>query len=111
MVLVAVAGGVGAASVGDEYKVILDEVDCLLLATLKIYNLTCYFFIAYGIYYYILNIHTVFNFNAMCFKVFYQREDEALILVVLRETKCAEIRQSVDVMYITAQITLHFKCA
>lgn len=44
MVLVAVAGGVSAASVGDEYEVILDEVDCLLLAILKIYNLTCYFF-------------------------------------------------------------------
>ena len=41
MGLVTVAGSIGAAAVGDEHKVILDQVNGLLLAVLDIYDLSC----------------------------------------------------------------------
>ena len=45
----------------------------------------------------------------MVFEVFDKRKDPALILVVFGKTKSREIRKSVDVMDITAEVTLPFK--
>ena len=47
----------------------------------------------------------------MIFEVLDQRQDHALILVVLREAQGAEVRQTVDVMDVAAEITLHLQRA
>ena len=47
----------------------------------------------------------------MVFEVLDQRQDHALILVVLREAQGAEVRQTVDVMDVAAEITLHLQRA
>ena len=56
-------------------------------------------------------IHTVLDLHAMILKIFYQRQDHALVLVVFGETQGAEIRQAVNMMHIAAKITLHFQSA
>ena len=47
----------------------------------------------------------------MSLQIFHQRQDHALILVVLGEAQGAEIGQAVDVMDIAAQIPLHLQRA
>ena len=109
MVLVAVAGGIRAAAVGDEYQVILDEVEGLLLAVLDVDDLLCDLLSADVLNYDVLNVHTVFNAHAVGFQILYQRHDKALVLVELRESQCAEIREPVYVVDETAEVALHFK--
>ena len=109
--LISVAGGVGAAAVGDKYKVVLGKVDGLLPAVLNIDYLLCRSFFSLGFDDYIFNVHTVFDRYAVGLKIFYEREDHAFILIIFCEPQSAEIGQSVDVVDIAAEIALHFKGA
>ena len=109
--LVAVTGSIGAAAVGNEDEIILDQVDGLLLTVFYIDDLLCDLLITFGLYNDIFYIHTVLDLHAMILKIFYQRQDHALVLVVFGETQGAEIRQAVNMMHIAAKITLHFQSA
>ena len=111
MSLVAIAGCVGAASVCNKHKVILNKVYGLLLAVLNINYLLCDFLVADGFDYYIFNIHTVFDSDIVCLKIFYERQNHTIVLIILCKTKCTEIGKSVNMMNIAAKITLHLKCA
>src|SRR5699024_9991378 len=104
MSLVAVTGSIGAAAVGNEDEIILDQVDGLLLTVFYIDDLLCDLLITFGLYNDIFYIHTVLDLHAMILKIFYQRQDHALVLVVFGETQGAEIRQAVNMMHIAAEI-------
>ena len=71
--LVAVAGGIGAAAVGDEHKVVLDEVNGLLLSVLDIDDLTGYLLVALCFNNDIADIHAVFDADAVGFQILHQR--------------------------------------
>ena len=107
--LVAVAGGVCAAAVGDEYQIVFDQVNGLFFAVLPVYDLLGNLFAAYGFNDDVLHVHAVFDLYAMGFQIFHQRQDHALILVVFGEPQCTEIRQPVNVVHIAAQIPLHLQ--
>ena len=111
MGLIAVAGGICAAAVGDEHKVVLNQVDSLLLAVLDINDLLGDLFVAYGVNNYIPYIHAVLNAHAVRFEILDERQNHALILVVFGEAQRAEIGQTVNMMNITAEVALHFKGA
>ena len=111
MGLIAVAGGVGAAAVGDEHKVILNEVYGLLPAVLDINYFLCNLFVALIFDDNVLDVHAVLNAHAVSLEIFYKRQNHALILIILCETQSAEIGQSVDVMDIAAEVALHLQCA
>ena len=111
MGLVAVAGGVGAAAVRDEHEVILDEVDGLLLAVLDVDDLPGDLLVADRLDDDVPDVHAVLDAHAVALQVLDQREDHALILVVLREAQGAEVRQPVDVVDIAAEVALHFERA
>ena len=49
--------------------------------------------------------------HAAGFKILHEREDHALVLVVLREAQRAEVRQTVDVVDVAAEIALHLQRA
>ena len=111
MGLIAVARGVGAAAVGDEHKVILNEVYGLLPAVLDINYFLCNLFVALIFDDNVLDVHAVLNAHAVSLEIFYKRQNHALILIVFCKAEGAEIGESVDMMHIAADITLHFKCA
>ena len=111
MGLIAVAGCVGTATVCYKHKVILDKIYRLLLSVLYIDYLLCNLPAAVILDYDILHVHSVFDANAVCLKIFYKRKYHTLVLIVLCEAQCAEVRKSVYVMNVTAEITLHFKSA
>ena len=111
MGLVAVAGGVCAAAVRNEHKVVFGKVNGLLLAVLDIDNLLCGFLAALGFDDYVLYIHSIFDCYAVGFKIFYEGQNHAFVLVVFGETQRAEIRQTVNVVNIAAEVTFHFKGA
>ena len=92
MGLVAVAGGVGAAAVGDKHQIVLDQVDGLFSAVFAVYDLLGNFLAANGFDDDISHIHAVFDADAMSFQIFYQRQNHALVLVVLGETQGTEVR-------------------
>ena len=79
MGLIAIAGGIGAAAVGDEHQVVLDEVNGLLLTVLDIDDLTGDLLVTHGFDDDILHIHTVFDAHTMRLQIFHQRQDHALI--------------------------------
>ena len=109
--LVAVAGGVGAAAVGDEHQVVLGQVDGLLPAVLDIDDLPGDLFAALVPDDDVFHVHAVFDPHAVRLKVFHQRQDHALILVVFGEAQGAEVGQAVDVMHIAAEVALHLQRA
>ena len=111
MGLVAVAGGVGAAAVGDEHQIVFNQVNGLLLAVLHVDDLLCDLLIAHSLDDDVLDIHAVLHLHAVAFQILYQRKDHALVLVVLGEAQGTEIRQTVDVVDIAAEVTLHFQSA
>ena len=109
-VLITVAGGISAAAVGDEDQIVLHQVNVLCFAiTDKIQtagDLLAVFLLDHDV----LHIHAVFNLHAMAFQVLDQGQDHTLILVILGEAQCGEIRQTVDVMAIAAKVALHLQC-
>ena len=109
MGLIAIAGGIGAAAVGDEHQVVLDEVNGLLLTVLDIDDLTGDLLVTHGFDDDILHIHAVFDAHTMRLQIFHQRQDHALILVVLGKAQGAEIGQAVDMVDISAQVPLHLQ--
>ena len=109
--LVAVAGGIGAAAVGDEHKVVLDEINGLLLAVLHIDDLAGYLLVALCFNNDIADIHAVFDADAVALQVLDQRQDHALVLIVLCKAQGAEIGQAIDVVDIAAEVALHFQGA
>ena len=109
MGLIAVAGGVGAAAVGDEHQIVLDEVDGLLRTVLDINDLLGNPPVALGFDDDILHIHAVLDAHTVRFKILDERQDHALVLIVFGEAKGAEIGQAVDMVNIAAEIALHFK--
>ena len=109
--LVAIAGGVGAAAVGDEHQIIFNEVNGLLLAVLDIDDLLCDLLIALIFNNDVLDIHAVLDLYAVRLQIFHQRQDHALVLVVFGKAQGTEIGQPVDVMDIPAQIPLHLQRA
>ena len=111
MGLVAVAGGVGAAAVGDEYQIVFNQVDGLLLTVLHVDDLLGNLLVPFGLDDDVLDIHAVLNAHAMAFQIPDQGQDHALVLVVLGEAQGAEIGQAVDMMHVPAQIPLHFQSA
>ena len=111
MGLVAVAGGIGAAAVGDEHQIVLNEVDGLLLSVLHIHDLPGDLLVTLGFDDDIPDVHAVLDAHAVGLQIFHQRQDHALILVVFGEAQGAEIGQTVDVVDIAAQIPLHLQSA
>ena len=109
MRLIAIAGGVGAAAVGDEDQVVLHQINGGFLAVLYINDLLCDSLIANLINNDVLYIHAIFNLDIVCLQIFHQRKNHALVLVVFGKTKCTEIRKSINMMHITAKVTLHFQ--
>ena len=109
--LVAVAGGIGAAAIGDENKIILDEINGLLLAVLHIDDLAGYLLVALCFNNDIADIHAVFDADTVALQVLDQRQNHAFILVILGETQGAEVGQAIDVVDIAAQVALHFQGA
>ena len=109
--LVAVAGGIGAAAIGDENKIILDEINGLLLSVLDIDDLTGNLLIAFGLDDNIADIHAVFNADAVGFQILHERQDHALVLIILGKAQGAEVGQAIDVVDIAAEVTLHLQCA
>ena len=93
MSLVAVTGSIGAAAVGNKDKIILNQVNGLLLTVFYINDLLSDLLITLGLDNDIFDIHTVLDLHAMILKIFYQRQDHALVLVVFGETQGAEIRK------------------
>ena len=83
----------------------------MLLAVLYIDYLLCDLSAAVILDDNILHVHSVLNANAVSLKIFYKRKYHTLVLVVLCEAQCAEVRKSVYVMNVAAEITLHFKSA
>ena len=65
MGLVAVAGGVCAAAVGDEYQIVFDQVNGLFFAVFPVYDLLGNLFAAYGFNDDVLHVHAVFDLYAM----------------------------------------------
>ena len=116
--LIAIARSIGAAAVCDEYKIILyqiqclllDEVDGLLFAVLHIQNLLGDFFVAFGFDQDVFHIHAEFDVHAVRFQIFYERQNHTLVLIILCKAQRTEVGQTVDVMHIAAQIPLHFQC-
>ena len=111
MGLVAVAGSVRATAVCYEYKIVFDKVNGLLFAVFYINYLFCNFFVAVVFDYNILDVHTVFNGDAVRFKILYKGKYHAFVLIVFCESQCAEIGKTVDVVNVSAKVSLHFKCA
>ena len=111
MRLVAVAACVGAAAVCYKHKVILDKVYCLLFAVLDVHNLLGNLLVAFLLYYYVFDVNAVFHRYAVRFKVLYKGQNHAFVLVVFGKAQCGEVGQSVDVVHVAAQVTLHFKRA
>ena len=109
MGLVAIAGGVGAAAVGDEHQIVLDEVDGLLPAVLDIHDLPGDLLAALSFDDDIPDIHAILDMHTVRLQIFHQRQDHAFILVILGEAQGAEIGQAVDVMDIAAQIPFHLQ--
>ena len=109
--LIAVAGGVGAAAIGDEHQVVLNEVDALLLAILDIDNLLCDFFVTHSLDDDVFHIHAVLNPNPVGFQILYQRHNQALILVQLGKPEGAKVGQAVDMVDIAAEVALHLQGA
>ena len=109
--LVAVAGGIGAAAIGDENKIILDEINGLFLAVLHIDDLAGYLLVALCFNNDIADIHAVFDADAVGFQILHQRQDHALVLIILGKAQGAEVGQAIDVVDIAAQVALHFQGA
>ena len=109
MRLIAIAGGIGTAAIGNKYQIVFNQIYRLFLSVFYIYDLLCNLLISNGINDDIFDIHTIFNGYAMCFQIFNQRKNHALVLVIFGKTECTEIRKSVNMMNITAKITLHFQ--
>ena len=109
MRLIAIAGGIGAAAIGNKYQIILNEVNGQFLSILYINDLLCNPLITSLIDNDVLHIHAIFNLDTMCLQIFNQRKNHALVLVIFGKTECTEIRKSVNMMNITAKITLHFQ--
>ena len=98
MGLVAVAGSVRAAAVCDEYEVVFDKVNGLLFAVLDINYLFGNLFVAFVFNYNIPDVHTVFNGNAVRFKILYKGKNHTFVLVVFCESQRAEIGKAVDMV-------------
>ena len=111
MSLVAVAGGVGAAAVGDKHKVVFGKVEGLFFAVLDIDYLFCDFFVSLCFDNDIFNVHAVFDRHTVSLEIFHKGKNHAFILIIFGETQSAEIGQSVDMVDIAAEIAFHFKCA
>ena len=109
MGLVAVAGSIGAAAVCDEYKIILYQIQCLLLAVLDIYDLACDLLVADRFNDNILYIHAVLDLYSMCRQIVDKRHDEAFVLIVLGKTKGTKVREPINMVHITAKVTLHLQ--
>ena len=109
MGLVAVAGSVCTAAVGDKDQIGLDQINGLFSAVLAVYDLLGNLLAADRFNDHISDIHAVFDPDPVGLQIFYQRQDHALILIVFGETQCAEVRQSVDMVDIAAQIPFHFQ--
>ncbi len=65
--LVSVAGGVGAAAVGDEYEVVLNQVNRMGFSVLGIHDLPGDHLIAFVRNHDVLYVHAVFNLHAVAF--------------------------------------------
>ena len=109
--LVAVAGGIGAAAVRDEHEIVLNEIERLLLAVLHVNDGLGDSLIAVLFDDDVLHVHAVLDAHAVGFKILHEREDHALVLVVLREAQRAEVGQTVDMVDVAAEIALHLQRA
>ena len=109
MGLVAITRSICTAAICDEYQIIFNQVNGLVCSIFAVDNLFCNFLCSDCFNDDILDIHAVFNLNAMSFQVFHQRQNHAFILVVLCETECTEIRQAINMVHISAQIPFHFQ--
>ena len=109
MGLVAVAARIGAATVGYEHKVAFHKVDRTFFAVFDVFDLLCRFLLSVYFENYVFNVDTVFDFNSVRFEIFLQRQNQAFILIILRETKRGEIGKPVDMMDVSLKISLHFE--
>ena len=90
--LIAVAGSIGAAAVGDEHEIILGQIDGSGFAVLDVHDLPGDHLIVLVRDHDVFHVHAVFDLHAMAFQILHQRENHALILVVFGEAQRAEIR-------------------
>ena len=111
MGLITISRIIALAAVGHKHQIIFRQVDCLLLAALRINDLLCDLTIRAAVNLDIGDRRIVFNLDTVIRQILEHRLDHRLILVVARETECTQIRQTIDMMNVTLQIQLHLKGA
>lgn len=95
--------------VRDEHEIVLNEIERLLLAVLHVNDGLGDSLIAVLFDDDVLHVHAVLDAHAVGFEILHEREDHALVLVVLREAQRAEVGQTVDVVDVAAEIALHLQ--
>ena len=109
MGLITIARGIGAAAIGYEHKVIISQVNGLFTAIPDIYYLSCNLSVIFAFNDDILYIYAILDAYSVRFQILQQRKDHALVLIVLCKTQGAEIRQTVNVVDISAEVAFHFQ--
>ena len=111
MVLVAVDGALGTASVGNEYQVVLGEDNALLYTFYLALDSLCHLFAVIDIKNNIGHFGVELEVHTCCLQILLHGKDQRLVLVVLGELQGTEVRQSGNMMDKSLEVKLHFQCA
>ena len=107
--LIAVTARIRAATVGNKHKVAFQKIDAPFFAVFHVLDFFRRFLLAVNIEHHVLHVDAVFRFHAVIFKIFLQRLNQTFILIVFRKPKRREIGQSVDMVHVSLQVSLHFQ--
>ena len=109
--LIAVGRAVALRAICHKDKIVLREIDRLLLAALRVLDALCYLPVRRAVADNILNDCIKFNFRACILDVLHHRKNHRLVLVVACEAERRQVRQTVDVMDVALHVFLHFQSA
>ena len=111
VVLVAVDGALGAASVGDEDQVVLREHDSFFHAFYLALDGFRYLFAVLFLKYHIGDFGAELEVHAGVLQVLLHGQDQGFVLVVLGELQGAEVRQARDMVDEALEVQLHLQGA
>ncbi len=110
-VMIAPLGVLHQGAIGYEDQVVFGKINAAQLSVLNPFDAACDLVIGCNIECDIHHLRVELNLDALLTKPCDQRQHERLVLVVLSELQCAEVRQAVDVVNETLNVELHLQGA